>query len=77
MQTRALVTGDYKLVVQALKLDARIERNRLAQRRIDLQERRARALEREDDMPLVPKTEEELEAFFAKARQELEKPGGW
>ena len=49
MSTRALVTGDYKLAAQALNLDLRIERNRLAQRRLDLQERRARALESEDE----------------------------
>ena len=73
MQTRALVTGDYKLAVQALKLDARIERNRLAQRRMDLQERRARALESEDDQYANMPYDEAI----AKIRKELEMPCGW
>ena len=46
LQTRALVTGDFKLATQAINLDLRIERNLITQRRLDLQERHIRALER-------------------------------
>ena len=73
MSTRALVTGDYKLAAQALKLDSRIQRNLIAQRRLDLQERRARALESEDEQYANMPYEEAI----AKIRKELEMPGGW
>ena len=76
MSTRALVTGDYKLAAQALKLDSRIERNRQAQRRLDLQERRARALEREEVFPLTPDGHLSPEAI-ARFQQDMGMPGGW
>jgi hypothetical protein len=73
MQTRALVTGDYQLAAQALKLDSRIQRNLIAQRRLDLQERRARALESEEDQYANMSYDEAI----AKIRKELEAPCGW
>jgi len=73
MSTRALATGDYKLAAQALKLDAQIERSRLALRRLDLQTRRALALETEAEKYANMPYEEAV----AKIREELERPGGW
>ena len=58
LQTRALVTGDFKLAAQAINLDLRIERNLITQRRLDLQERQVRALERKKNPK--PVTREDL-----------------
>jgi hypothetical protein len=56
LQTRALVTGDFKLAAQAINLDLRIERNLITQRRLDLQERQIRALERrKNPKPVTPR----------------------
>ena len=54
LQTRARVTGDFKLAAQAINLDLRIERGLITQRRLDLQARRVRALERQQDTKPVP-----------------------
>jgi len=68
LQTRALVTGDFKLAAQAINLDLRIERNLITQRRLDLQERQVRALERKKNpKPFTPedlaKIEKDLHLF--------------
>ena len=68
LQTRALVTGDFKLAAQAINLDLRIERNLITQRRLDLQERQVRTLERKKNpKPVTPedlaKIEKDLHLF--------------
>ena len=68
LQTRALVTGDFKLAARAINLDLRLERNLITQRRLDLQERRVLALERKTNRkPLTPeglaKIEKDLHLF--------------
>jgi len=68
LQTRALVTGDFKLAARAINLDLRLERNLITQRRLDLQERRVIALERKTNRkPLTPeglaKIEKDLHLF--------------